>query len=151
MTYTSTMLGFNHVLAGSLVAVLVPAPLVPVVGFASHFILDLTPHFGNSDRVKPYTRPFKIWLVIDAILCFIGLGYAMWLFPDKWFIVGIGAFFGALPDFLWLLHHRLWRWLDRFLDWAEWIQWGERPYGWIFDVFYALVFAFTLAALAGHI
>jgi hypothetical protein len=94
------MLGFNHVLAGSIIAVITPAPLVPLVAFASHFLLDLTPHFGNSDRVYPYTKSFKLWLVIDALLCFVGLAFAISLFSDKWFIISLGAFFGALPDFL---------------------------------------------------
>jgi len=142
------MLGFNHTLAGSIVAVLVPAPLVPVVAFASHFVLDLTPHFGRSEMVYPYTRSFKRLLVVDALLCITGLTFAVWLFPTHWFIVCVGAFFGTLPDFLWLLHHRGSAWFDQFLDWAEWIQWGERPYGWIFDVFYAMMMAITLYLLS---
>lgn len=145
------MLGFNHVLAGSIVAVITPAPLVPFAAFVSHFLLDLTPHFGNSDRVYPYTKSFKLWLVIDALLCFIGLAFAISLFPDKWLVISLGAFFGALPDFLWLFHHKWQPWFDRFLNWAERIQWGERPYGWLFDAFYGFVFAFTLAALAGQV
>lgn len=151
LCYTRVMLGFNHVLAGSIVAVIVPAPIVPIAAFVSHFVLDLAPHFGNSNRVYPYTRPFKIWLIVDAILCFACLAFAITLFPEKWVIVSIGAFFGTLPDFLWLLRHRWKAWFDRFLDWAEWIQWGERPYGWILDVFYGFLFAFTLAAIAGHV
>ena len=145
------MLGFNHTLAGSIVALITPAPLVPVVAFVSHFLLDLTPHFGRSDTVYPYTRSFKIWLVWDALLCIAGLAFAISLFPDRWVIICVGAFFGTLPDFLWLLHHKWQPWFDKFLDWAEWIQWGERPYGWIFDVFYGLLFSFILFALAGKI
>lgn len=144
------MLGFNHVLAGSIVAVILPAPLVPLAAFASHFLLDLTPHFGNSDRVYPYTRAFKIWLIVDALLCFAALGFAVWLFPDKWLIICVGAFFGALPDFLWLLYHRGSRLMDKFLRWAEWIQWGERPYGWLFDAAYAMLFAIALYLLSGR-
>lgn len=142
------MLGFNHTLAGSIVAVIVPAPLVPIVALVSHFVLDLTPHFGRSETVYPYTKSFKRLLITDGLLCILGMLFATWLFPDEWLIVGIGAFFGVLPDFLWPLWHRGMGWLDKLLDWAEWIQWGERPYGWIFDAFYALMMCITLYLLS---
>lgn len=146
--YTDGMLGFNHVLAGSLIAVITPAPMVPLAAFGSHFILDLFPHFGNSTSVYPYTKSFKLLLVADALLCIAALSLALLLFPDKWFIIMVGAFFGALPDFFWLAYHRGSKWIDTFLGWAEWIQWGERPYGWMFDAFYGFAFAFILVTLA---
>jgi len=145
------MLGFNHSLAGSIVAVLVPAPIVPVVSLAAHFVLDTTPHFGR-DESTAYSKPFKIWLAIDGVLCVLSALFAMWLFPDKWFIIGVGAFFGVVPDLFWPLWHKGPAWLDKFLDWAEWIQWGERAsYGWMFDAFYGFLFSFTLFALAGKV
>ncbi len=146
--YTRDMLGFNHVLAGSIVAVIAPAPLVPIIAFVSHFLLDLTPHFGRSATVYPYTKAFKLWLITDAILCFAVLAFAISLFPSQWFIICVGAFFGALPDFLWLLRGRASRLMDKFLDWAEWIQWGERPYGWIFDATYGFLMVITLFLLS---
>lgn len=145
------MLGFNHTLAGSIIAVLVPAPLIPLASLASHFILDMTPHFGESEIVRPYTKHFKLLIVADAFLCALSLSLAIWLFPDKWLIICVGSFFSVLPDFLWPLWRHGPKWLDRFLDFAQWIQWGERPYGWLFDVFYAFLFGFTLFALAGKI
>jgi hypothetical protein len=144
------MLGFNHVLTGSIIAIIAPTPLVPAVAFVSHFILDMTPHFGRSTTVTPYTKQFIRLLIFDAILCFLALGFALVLFPDRWFIIVIGAFFSALPDFFWLLRRRASRRFDRFLDWAEWIQWGERPYGWLFDAFYGLVMILVLVLLAGR-
>ena len=140
------MLGFNHTLAGSIIAIITPAPLVPVIAFASHFILDATPHFGRSKRVYPYSKPFIGLLVGDAVLCTTALLFAMWLFPDRWFILAVGAFFSTLPDFLWLLEGRV-PWLKHYFAFAHWIQWGERPYGWIFDVIYACVFTFILVSL----
>lgn len=142
------MLGFNHALAGSIIAVITPAPFVPIVALASHFLLDLTPHFGRSETVRPYTRSFQYLLITDGLLCIAAVGFALLLFPDQWFIIGVGSFFGILPDLLWPLWHHGPKWLDKFLDWAEWIQWGERPYGWLFDVFYALMMGITLYLLA---
>jgi len=140
------MLAFNHILAGSIVAVTVPAPLVPVVAFVSHFVLDMFPHaFGEE---PPYSRFLKIQIIIDAVICVPVIIFLFVLFPHQWPIVSIGAFFGLLPDFLWLLWRRGPKWLDKILDFAHWIQWGERPYGWIFDALYGFLMIFALVVLA---
>jgi hypothetical protein len=147
--YTGIMLAFNHLLAGSIVALTVPTPLVPVVAFVSHFALDLFPHAYGEE--PPYSRFLKIQVGIDVVVSIATLGFLVWLFPDRLFIVGIGAFFGFLPDALWLLWRKGPKWLDTFLDFAHWIQWGERPYGWIFDAFYGFLFGFALLEVAGRL
>jgi hypothetical protein len=140
------MLAFNHILAGSIVAVIVPAPLVPIVAFTTHFVLDTFPHaFGEE---PPYSRFLKIQIAIDAVISVIAILFLGWLFPpDQWLNIGVGAFFGLLPDFLWIFWRRGPKWLDKFLDFAHWIQWGERPYGWIFDAFYGFIMVAALFAL----
>jgi len=140
------MLAFNHILSGSIIAVVTPAPLVPFVAVASHFILDTFPHAHGEE--PPFSRFLKIQIAADALVSVGALILVFALFPPQWLIVGIGAFFGLLPDFLWLIWKKGPKWLDKFLDWAHWIQWGERPYGWIFDAFYGFLFVFTLFALA---
>jgi hypothetical protein len=142
------MLGFNHTLAGSIVAVIVPAPFIPIVALVSHFILDLSPHFGFRPQDNPYKKPFVFILILDGLMCIACTLLAMALFPDKWFLVGMGAFFGILPDLFWPLWHKGPKWLDKFLDFAEWIQWGERPYGWIFDALYGFFMIVILYMLA---
>ena len=143
------MLGFNHVLTGSIVAVITPAPLVPLIAFASHYLLDIMPHYGNNPKVQPGKQAFRWLLSIDGALCILMYAWAVWLFPEQWLIIGIGAFFAVLPDFFWLfLRHRISKSFDKFLDWAGRIQWGERPYGWIFDMLYGLIFVFILFMLA---
>lgn len=142
------MLAFNHTLAGSIIAIVTPAPLVPVVALASHFILDMTPHSGTSDTRYPYTKSFIALLVLDGVLSIGALVFAIWLFPAQWFIIAVGAFFSVFPDLLWPLEHHGPKWLDTFLAWANWIQWGERPNGWLFDVFYGLMMVMALAFLS---
>lgn len=145
------MLGFNHTLAGSIVAVIIPAPMVPIVAFTSHFLLDITPHYGKDPKVKPGTKRFRLLLAIDGTLCVLAYVLAVSLFPSQWIIIGIGAFFSLLPDFFWLfLKHRISKGFDLFLQWAGDIQWGERPYGWIFDGLYGIVMCITLYLLAGQ-
>jgi hypothetical protein len=140
------MIGFNHTLAGAIIAVIIPAPFVPLVAFFSHFLLDMTPHFGRSKTFTPYTKEFKWLLIIDAILCFCSLFFAWWLFPEMWLIIAIGTFFSTLPDFLWLLRgkSKKFQW---FFTFAEKIQWGERPWGWILELAYGVVFVTVLISL----
>ena len=141
------MLGFNHILAGSIVGLIVPAPLVPVVAFGSHFILDLFPHAHGEE--PPYSRFLKIQIGVDLVVSVILIPIILWLFPDRWLSVAVGAFFGLLPDALWVF----WRkggpkWFQKFLDFAHWIQWGERPYGWMFDAFYGFCMLFALIVMS---
>lgn len=142
------MLAFNHLLAGSIVAVVTPAPLVPAVAVASHFILDVMPHAYGEE--PPYSRFLKIQIATDTLVSLAVIPIIFLLFPDQWLLVGVGAFFGLLPDFLWLAWRKGPKWLDAFLDWAHWIQWGERPYGWIFDAFYGMVMLIALYIFAGQ-
>ncbi len=142
------MQAVNHSLAGAIVAVIVPAPLVPIAAIASHYLLDMTPHFGNHPTIHPWTYKFKVWLVADAILCVVALLYAMALQPNHWFIIGVGAFFGAAPDLLWIWNGKGPRWFKKFSHWASVIQWGERPDGWILELFYTLMMVITLYLLA---
>ena len=145
------MLGFNHVLTGSIVAVIAPAPLVPFVALASHFLFDTFPHFGRSKTIYPYTGSFKRLLLADGIACIAGVSLAILLFPHLWLIILIGAFFGAAPDILWIWRNHGPRWFQSFLRFANWIQWGERPYGWVFDVIYGVVFVLILLLLANKL
>lgn len=137
------MTGTNHTLAGALIAVTAPAPLVPILALASHFALDAVPHFGQSSwlyvrKDGSYSRGFKLWLVGDALLCFAMLFFAWWLFPDKWLIIAIGAFFAAGPDFLWLFEKRLHgMFFKKFNNFARKIQWAELRNGWILEIVYA--------------
>lgn len=135
------MLGFNHTLSGALVGVLVPAPLVAPAAFVLHFLLDMTPHFGRHKELGAGGSKFKYLLAIDGLLCTAGLLFAMYLFPDRWFWVGLGAFFSALPDFLWLLFKGKVKGFDWYWNFSSRIQWGERPYGLIYDATYGFMFA----------
>lgn len=144
------MTGTNHTLAGALIAVSIPAPLVPFVAFVSHFVFDAFPHFGRFEPFGDtagtgYTKLFKQYLILDAVLCFSALFFAWWLFPDKRIIITVGTFFSAGPDFLWLLRPRTTsKFAEKFFRFAAWIQWGERPWGWILEIIYAVIFSVLL-------
>lgn len=140
------MLGFNHTLAGSIIALTIPAPAIPAVAYVSHFLLDIMPHFGRHPKFTKKTPGLKKLIVGDGIVCTVILLSAMVLFPEKWFLLAMGAFFAVLPDLQWIFE----KWLktpDWFLAFSSNIQWGERPWGWILEICYGVVLLAILIAL----
>lgn len=141
------MLAFNHILAGSIIGLTVPPPLIAPTAFLAHFVMDLFPHAHGEE--PPFSRMLKVQIGADVVLSLLSIAFVIWLFPDQLFFVGLGAFFCFLPDAFWLVWKRGGpQWFQKFLDWAHWIQWGERPYGWIFDAIYGLLLAITLYLLS---
>lgn len=140
------MIGFNHALAGGVIALTVQDPLlVAPLALASHFALDALPHFGQSDKIKPYNKSFKQMLVFDAIVCFTVLGLLLWRAPELWPAILVGTFFATLPDFIWLLRGEA-KWLSWFFKFHSKIQQGERPWGWRLEIIYFISLS-TLAVL----
>ena len=140
------MIGFNHVAAGIIIALTAPAQYVPLLALISHFILDALPHFGKSEALKPFTGAFKGLLAFDAVICFLLLGFAWWLFPNQWLLITIGTVFATLPDFLWPLEGKI-KWLGGYFQWAKKIQWGETPDGWTYELIYFSLLLLTISLL----
>lgn len=141
------MTGFNHTLAGCLIAVIVPAPFAPFVALLSHFFFDAMPHFGRSEDFAPYNHNFIMLLILDGILCVAALIFSIWLFPHLWWLMIICSTTSTLPDFMWILRGKVHQ-LDGFFTFASKIQWGERPWGWMLEVIYAAIFTGLLISLS---
>lgn len=134
------MTGFNHTLAGATIALIVHEPiLVAPLAFLSHFLLDMMPHFGRHPKFTPYSEAFKKYLLLDAMLCVVVLGFAISLAPELWLVIAWGAAWATLPDFLWFIRPYTNKKLEWFYTFHERIQWGERPYGWIYELLYTAV------------
>ena len=143
------MTGFNHTLAGTAIAMAVKEPLlIAPLALLSHFVMDSLPHFGRHPKVTPYNNGFKIYLMVEAVLCVAALVFAISLEPQSWFILGLGAAFATLPDFSWPFQSRAPAWTKPFYDFHTNIQWGERPYGWIFELIGTILLVWTLVSLA---
>lgn len=138
------MTGFNHTLAGALVAVIVPPPVAPLAAFLSHYAMDGLPHFGRDPRFIPYNRAFIRLLMVDALLCVSALLYALILFPDKWWLLIVCTAAATLPDFLWAVREKAPGWLRLQYALHHRIQWGERPYGWVFEGMFTVAAAYGL-------
>ena len=98
---------FIHVLLGTLVGIsFSSAAIVFLLGFLSHFLLDVIPHWDNNFDIASFKKYFHVR--IDKLLVFIVL--ADWLFSIflifllyDYFSTGlviIGAFGAILPDAL---------------------------------------------------
>lgn len=101
------MLETPHVVLGATIAAKVGNPLLAIpLAFASHFLLDVTPHWNPhlNREIKKYGYPTKqsVTIVfIDVIVSLaLGLVIANHSLPDqtKAFWVLMGAFAAVLPD-----------------------------------------------------
>lgn len=123
------MTGFNHVLTGVTIAVTVQQPLIaPVLALASHFFLDMVPHFGGAAWYEQWGRPLLIMTIVDALLCTLFLALGIAFFPEYWLLIIICAIAATLPDWLWILHYKFGK-QHRFFNFHQEIQRYERPWG----------------------
>ncbi len=139
------MTGINHSLAGAAIALAVRQPLlIAPLAFVSHFVCDAMPHLGRIKDMHPWNQKMRTYLLFEAFLCFGALAVCLLIFPQYWLLIGLGMFFATLPDFLWIPYHNLGK-PDR-LFWRihAKVQWGERPYGWTFELLYAAIFILVI-------
>lgn len=146
------MTGFNHVLTGVTIAVVVKQPLLaPILSLISHFILDSLPHFGNHPDIVPYNRKFKMYLVVEVVLILAVIMVSLALFPNLWWLIIACASLAFLPDFFWILESRLrprLRFAETFYQFHTSIQKSEYPQGWIIELIY---FGILLVLLSQYI
>jgi hypothetical protein len=136
------MTATNHALTGATIGLLVGNPVIAIpAALLSHFICDVIPHFGSQERSVQWirSRAFKIYLVIDAFVCFCLVTLLFARHPAHWLTAAICAFAAASPDFLWIPRflaarkgrkHRE----NAFGRFAGNIQWFQRPVGSIVEV-----------------
>ncbi len=136
------MTATNHAMTGAIIGLTVSNPVAAVViAFFSHFVLDAIPHFGvDEDFYK--TKPFRVVLVIDALLCLVLVVALFSLHREYWFVPALAAFAAASPD-LWsfrrFYNDRVGKpyrpgYIARF---ASLIQWFERPIGAVVELAWA--------------
>jgi hypothetical protein len=149
-------------LTGAVVAVGLQHPLlIAPIAVASHFLLDVLPHFGvhHGDHAKRNKHPlFQYMLIIDVALSIALLA----LLPSilrgaiSWWVLILGMAFAFLPDVAWLYRFfyelgkkkrkpyeesRLSRFHDK-------IQWGERSWGVFVEIIFFAGMGVLLGALA---
>lgn len=129
------MTASNHVVTGALIATAVaqPAAAIPLA-FASHFVLDALPHYGDTNKSSWLNRNFKYILGVDLLLASIFLAALAIMQPTSWFLLAVCGVIAVSPDILWLpyfladLKHEQ-KEHSKLAKFLKWIQWGERPWG----------------------
>ncbi|MBI4057799.1 hypothetical protein HY405_00570 [Candidatus Microgenomates bacterium] len=103
------MVEVPHVLVGAAIAAKVGNPALALpLALASHFVLDLVPHWNPSiytqlnkeGRVAPQTM--RLILADSVLAVVVGVTIALLFLPDvgRALIVLVGSFLGVLPDVL---------------------------------------------------
>lgn len=101
------MLELPHAVVGAAIAAKVGNPALALpLAFASHFVLDMLPHWNphlNTEFKKhgKIGRKTFIFILADSVLALAaGLFIAYSAFPDinRAMIILLGGFFGVLPD-----------------------------------------------------
>jgi len=142
------MRAINHALTGAVIGLTISQPAVAVpVAFASHFALDMVPHFGNDSEAVG-GKNFRNWLVADALLCVALVAVLLMVRPHYWWLAALCAFAAAAPDlasaprFFALQRGRRYQTASMFIRLAKRIQWFERPIGAVVEItwFGAVIF-----------
>jgi hypothetical protein len=146
------MTATNHALTGALIGLAVHNPWVALpAAFLSHFVCDMIPHFGPSKDWLT-TRPFRYYLLIDALLCLLLVALLFRSDTANWLQAAACAFLATSPDLLWIRkfiagnrkhsfkESRLESLLAR-------IQWFEKPSGAFVELVWAAGCIVLLTAL----
>ena len=95
----------NHILAGSLIAITLKDPILVIpLSFMSHFVLDVLPHFGNTNHRLGDKKRVKKYLIVEAagvlgIILLLSTGiYGLNL-------VTLAAFLAVMPDLEWAFRY----------------------------------------------
>lgn len=142
------MTGFNHALTGAVIGLAIQNPiLVAPAALLSHFLLDMLPHFGGHPIYQWGHKHFPKVLALDALLCVMGIGLAIFFAPKLALPILLGAAFAMLPD-LSLIHYytkgKPHHWFHKF---HLGIQWFERPPGLLVEASYLAFISVTLISL----
>lgn len=142
------MIGFNHALTGGLIGKFLPLPIAIPLALASHFILDMLPHYGIPHAARDDSVFWKWFFTVDFSA---SLGLAAWaIYYHHWAMYVCGQI-AVLPDFVWVAQVIRNRSFDlrgsktRYEKWHIRIQRFEFPAGiWIELPLAAVLFYFVI-------
>ncbi len=148
------MTASNHVVAGALIATAVANPLAAVpLAFASHFVLDMLPHYGENGTKSWLGRNFNHVLFTDAAITSAVLLGLILLQPANILLILVCGIIAVLPDLVWLPYYMAdlrQQPLEQgpFARFSKWIQWGETPKGIYIEIlFFALLLTVLLRTI----
>lgn len=140
------MTGVNHALTGALIGGVVAQPVIAIpLAFASHFVCDAIPHFGQDPGKRNWK--FKSVLAFDGIALLVGFIVAM---LTKNYLPAATAVIAISPDFVWIARYifkEKWGTVDpgpknKFSQWHSDIQKYERDWGIFVEIPYFILMIF---------
>jgi hypothetical protein len=139
------MIGFNHAAVGGFTGVFLPLPIAIPAAIASHFVLDMLPHYGipHTRRNEHFWRLFGI---TDFIVSWLLLGGTP--LHRGHYAIFLCALAAASPDFIWVARIMRTKSFDlsqhksRFAKWHASIQHWERPWGIFIEIPLAIVLGY---------
>jgi len=129
--YHTTVLETPHALVGAAIAARIPNPIISIpLAFASHFLLDMTPHWNPhiNTELKKYgkvTNNSKFIIATDLVLaavCVVSLALTK---TDSTFPIMAGGVAAIMPDvvegpyFFWGWKHKI---IKKWLNFQKSIQ-----------------------------
>lgn len=150
------MTSLNHSLTGAAIALAIKRPELSIpLAFASHYALDMVPHFEARDLPKKWP---EVFIRFDLIICALAVVFLPFILNPqipKW-VMALSMAAGAAPDFVWIW--RYWRIgnLDKvfaepmsFLSrWHLKIQWSETLAGILVELIWLAGILTLVIALA---
>ena len=96
------MLATNHGLAGMIIGATIPIPIAIPAAFASHFVLDVIPHYGPRKSRRNSSKTYKKIVYIDTTVALSGAFFTG--ITGRWDMFWIG-WIAYGPDAYWVYLH----------------------------------------------
>lgn len=153
------MIATNHTLTGALIALTVKQPVAALaLAFASHFIMDVLPHYGLPGNVTQNRKlkSYRVVMNIDtavAALSLVALPFLLRSSVNPLLCFGC-MFVSVVPDLVWLLRFFIYKLtgklpqIDKFSLVHKKIQWGEIPTGLPIDLVWLTTVVLLINAIA---
>ncbi|HEU5187004.1 MAG TPA: hypothetical protein VFT87_00720 [Candidatus Saccharimonadales bacterium] len=133
------MIGLNHALTGAAIGLAVQKPLLVIpLAFASHFLLDMLPHFGGHVYQWGHRHFGKI-IAVDGVVTLLAILLIIFAVPAFMWPVLLGVFFAMLPDALLVPYYLSGKRPHWFHSFHLNIQWYEQPPGLLVEGLYLLL------------
>ena len=98
------MQAINHTLTAGAIAVTIQQPtLVAPIALASHFLLDIVPHYGSYPPYGRGTKAYYRIILVDGLLSLSAYVAMIHIWPQYRVAISVGVFFSLLPDLIWPL------------------------------------------------
>jgi hypothetical protein len=145
------MLALNHTLFGVIIAVTVKKPeLVIPLSIASHFVLDVLPHFGDAESFGTLSKSYYPVLWVDGLAATTAGLIAIAVWPAMILVITLGIWSSIGPDLFWPFAKRTTKgsWAWKYFNFHKRIQLSETKAGIISEIAWFAFFTGTLYSLA---